>query len=187
MNVIATHLNDNTLKVTWTSNETGIDLFYAYTDGIDKKHCESTKDQQFCIITELQSFTFYTVCIQACRFLPISTESPSTNGSTTEASSAYPDNLLCSEPECVGVNTRPSGKYRFFNDTLRWLLQYSLRFLCHGHFDFFCIFSRITSASLMAIPLPLSPFHWHIYIKYCATLILIPWTSHPFSTGISSD
>ena len=128
--VIATPMSGTTVKVTWTPpiNETGIDVFYAYIDGSKEQYCGPTKEQQFCDITGLQSFTSYTVCVRGCHVNVASTVAPTTAGVTELSSDATgkltlftflnaeegnPDNLFCSPATCHEVRTRPSGKYCF--------------------------------------------------------------------------
>ena len=126
--VIATSTDDTTVNVTWTppSNNDGIDVFYAYINGTSKEqYCGPTTEQQFCLISGLQTFTSYTVCVRGCHVEVASTVAPTTAGVTELSSDATgiltlftflndeegnPDNPFCSAAKCHEVRTRPSGK-----------------------------------------------------------------------------
>ena len=127
----ATPLSGTTVNVTWTPpiNQIGIDVFYAYTNDEEKQHCEARDDQMSCVISGLQSFTHYEVCVRACHDKAISTE-PDDDASGTEAPTLFTsirgregnsEIPFCSTPHCNVVQTLPGGRSSFDNVVYKYL------------------------------------------------------------------
>ena len=76
------------------------------------------------MITGLQVYTPYKVCVQACHKNAASTKAPNTLGNAyvqyslpdfLERTGENSENLICSKPECTDVSTRPVCLYHEFS------------------------------------------------------------------------